>query len=457
MDLLPVAGGPLAGWLDCGLVSLDAESAILAINAPLAAWLEHSCDLLSSRPFWPLLLKQCPAWGAALAQLKTAEEAFSTITLHRPASAQSPVQWLRLDLVRHASGATVRIQSVLPPRDSLEASTWDAQLGNETARREVLVRLARAESQLKSLTDHWPGVIFSQRADFSFRFASAGLTALTGVGPGNGAGQPPSFWDFVHEDDLEELRQQIQRARQLRQPVTTTYRVRHLQTGRVSYVLEHRHLLISPGGLPLGYEGVWLDVTRQTLAEKRLAGAAWKEALSQLTTTLAHDFSNVMAGIHALSESFLDQVGTDHDFVAGILDGKAQARRARRRATAVRHGGQLSVDRGSNRQVAVRRHRIHGVEDEAEDNLPKLDGVEEDREGFLRQLDGAAHAPGKDLAREIGDIGGQLVQVVEVDGAGLALMEGDNSMHQLARLLRAITNLLETLHELMIRSDLIEE
>ena len=46
MDLLPVAGGPLAGWLDAGVASLDGDGGILAINAPLAGWLEHSAELL---------------------------------------------------------------------------------------------------------------------------------------------------------------------------------------------------------------------------------------------------------------------------------------------------------------------------------------------------------------------------------------------------------------------------
>ena len=318
MDLLPVAGGPLAGWLEAGVASLDGDGGILAINAPLAGWLEHSAELLQGRAFWPLLLEQCPAWSAVLARFQAAEETFSTITLHRPASANMPAQWLRVDVVRHPSGATVRIQSLLPPSEALEAAEWDRQLRNQSARRELFMRLARAEAQLQSLTDHWPGVIFSQRADFSFRFASVRLTELTGLGAGEGSAHPSSFWDFVHPDDAAQVREQIQRARQTRQPVTSTYRIRHAQTGRVSYVLEHRDALVSPGGLVLGYEGVWLDVTRQTLGEKRLSGAAWKEALSQITTVLAHDFSNVMAGIHALSESFLDQVGTKHEFTEGL-------------------------------------------------------------------------------------------------------------------------------------------
>jgi PAS domain S-box-containing protein len=316
MDLLPVAGGPLAGWLDAGVASLDLDGGILAINTPLAGWLEHSAELLHGRAFWPLLLEQCPEWSNVLSGFQATEQTFSTITLHRPASASTPGQWLRLEAVRHPSGATVRIQSLLPPREALEAADWEKQLGNESARRELFIRLARAEAQLESLSNHWPGVIFSQRADFSFRFASPRLAELAGAG--EAAGHSPGFWDFVHPDDAAEVREQIQRARQTRQPVTSTYRIRHAQTGRVSYVLEHRDALLSPGGLILGYEGVWLDVTRQTLGEKRLSGAAWKEALSQITTVLAHDFSNVMAGIHALSESFLDQVGTKHEFTEGL-------------------------------------------------------------------------------------------------------------------------------------------
>jgi two-component system, cell cycle sensor histidine kinase and response regulator CckA len=94
--------------------------------------------------------------------------------------------------------------------------------------------------------------------------------------------------------------------------------VRNVQTGHVAYVMEHRQPNVSRSGLILGYEGVWLDVTRQTIAEKRLSSAAWKETLSVLTMGLAHDFGNVMAGIHALSESFLDQVGSSHEFTEGL-------------------------------------------------------------------------------------------------------------------------------------------
>jgi signal transduction histidine kinase len=129
---------------------------------------------------------------------------------------------------------------------------------------------------------------------------------------------PQRFWEVVHEGDADDLQQQLRLAAQSTQAITSIYRIRHRKTGRVSYVLEHRETVRTKGGFLLGYEGVWLDVTRQTIAEKRLSTAAWKETLSVLTMGLAHDFSNIMAGIHSLSETFQTQVRPDHPFQEGL-------------------------------------------------------------------------------------------------------------------------------------------
>src|SRR4029079_17906477 len=80
--------------------------------------------------------------------------------------------WFSIDCVRHPAGTVVRLYSVLPPLETLEEATWDEYLRSDSAQREMFVRLLRAESQLKNLTERWPGVIFSQRADFTFRFVS---------------------------------------------------------------------------------------------------------------------------------------------------------------------------------------------------------------------------------------------------------------------------------------------
>jgi signal transduction histidine kinase len=182
----------------------------------------------------------------------------------------------------------------------------------------MFVRLMQAEAKLDNLVRRWPGVIFSQRPDYTFQFVSPKIENFTGVPVGYWERPPQRFWEVVHEADVEEVKLQIKRAMQAPQGVTSTYRIRHVQTGQVAYVLEHRQAVVSPNGLLLGYEGVWLDVTRQTIAERRLSTAAWKETLGLVTMGLAHDFSNIMAGIHALSESFLTQIDAKHPFQEGL-------------------------------------------------------------------------------------------------------------------------------------------
>ncbi|MCF7668323.1 MAG: hypothetical protein K9N48_00930, partial [Verrucomicrobia bacterium] len=116
----------------------------------------------------------------------------------------------------------------------------------------------------------------------------------------------------------EHVRLHIKRCINSRDGLTANYRVRNRRTGRVAYLMEHRQAIKSETGLVLGYECVWLNITRQTIAEKRLTSAAWKETLAVITMGLAHDFSNIMAGIHALSESFLSQVKENDPFYEGL-------------------------------------------------------------------------------------------------------------------------------------------
>jgi PAS domain S-box-containing protein len=358
--------GEGAGWLDGGLAILDANGRITDINETFSHWLEQPVSDVMGQVLWELLEARCPAWRESLGALRSRDGTFAEVKLRLasgdfpaalengadvtpapnnagprttsgpaasdttslPPPGPSGIQWFSLELARQVTASFVRLHSILPPLADLAEATWDEHLRNESARREMFVRLLRAEAQLKTLSDRWPGVIFSQRADFTFRFVSPKIEELTGVSVAEWQAKPHLFWHVVHESDAEELRQQLKHARQTGQAVTCTYRVRHAQTGRVAYVLEHRQPGVSRGGLLLGYEGVWLDVTRQTIAEKRLSSAAWKETLSVLTMGLAHDFSNVMAGIHALSESFLDQVGAGHEFTEGLTLIKTNTRQA---------------------------------------------------------------------------------------------------------------------------------
>src|SRR5437762_2478174 len=148
------------------------------------------------------------------------------------------------------------------------------------ARHDSLMRAT--ETQSNHLTRRWPGIVFSQRPDFTIDCANPKMEELTGVSLEEWQREPARFWQVVHEADAAELQQQLKGVAGPEPVVAVSYRIRHYQTGQVAYLLEQREAVRSGSGCLLGYEVAWLDVTRQTIAEARLAGAAWKETLAVL-------------------------------------------------------------------------------------------------------------------------------------------------------------------------------
>jgi signal transduction histidine kinase len=166
----------------------------------------------------------------------------------------------------------------------------------------VSERLTRLEAQLGRVTRLWPGMLFTQHPDFSMHDVHGRHEELTGAALGALSANPRQFWEILHEAEHEEFKRHCRQSAKAAEALTATWRIRHTVTGRVSYVLEHRQARLGPAGELLGYEVAWQDVTRQTIAEKRLANAAWKETLALLTMGLAHDFNNIMAGILSFAE-----------------------------------------------------------------------------------------------------------------------------------------------------------
>lgn len=305
---------------------LDAGGCVLSLNTPLAAWLGRSREDVLGQPFRELLAGCYPEWEQPLRALEDSAEPFDQFLL--AAGREGARQWFNCEVTRALDTVQVRLSSTLPPVTELAEGPWDEHLTSEGARREVFVRMLRAEARLHNLITYWPGVVFSQRADFSFSFVSPKIEELTGVSAEEWQRSPTRFWDVVHEGDTEELRQRARQTARTLRGAAGTYRVRNLATRQIHYILEHRQAVVTDSGMLLGYEGVWLDVTRQTLAEKRLSGAAWKETLSTITMGMAHDFSNVMAGIHSLSESFSAELDAAHPFRDGLLLIQKNARQA---------------------------------------------------------------------------------------------------------------------------------
>ncbi|MEW6304175.1 MAG: ATP-binding protein [Verrucomicrobiota bacterium] len=303
-------------WLEAGIAVVDEQNRVLRLDHSLAEWFGIAIEEAVGRELAPLLAERCPDWPGQFAAALRERTGFSTFEVVDAGS--KPSLWLRCEVTVGPGCRFVRLASVLPPLQELSESGWEWRLRSDAARQQLFVRMMRAEAQLQSITQRWPGVIFSQRADFSFSFASSRIEELTGFSVEQLRHQPGLFWRLVHEADVGELQSTWRRLDRLNPTASMTYRIRHATTGRVAYLMESREAIFSESGLLLGYEGVWLDVTRQTIAERRLSSAAWKETIAVLTMGLAHDFSNIMSGIHALSESFGAEVSPGHPLHDGL-------------------------------------------------------------------------------------------------------------------------------------------
>lgn len=182
---------------------------------------------------------------------------------------------------------------------------------------QLAFKLKIAENRLESYTHHFPGVFFSQRIDGSFstigpafqEWIDAPLHALHK--------SPTAFLQLIALEDRGYFLAELKRYTIKQETFSFSYRLK-LKSGKILHLLDVRTPQFAPNGLLLGYEGVWLDCTRQVIAEEHLRKSAWKESLGILTGGLLHDFSNLMFGIYSMSELYGSQLEMEHPWKTGM-------------------------------------------------------------------------------------------------------------------------------------------
>lgn len=306
---------PGAQWLNAGSSILDSNSKIVAVNDSLALWLGATAGELKGQFLPALIGRRFAQWEKPLEKFLECTVVFDRLEL--AARTEEGSQKMSLELSCHDGTKFLRMESVLPPVRDLEEA-FPEELWGRAASHAIFHRLIRAEAQLDNLMHRWPGIIFSQRPDFSFAFVSPKIEELTGIPTSEWRRSTKYFWQIVHEADADALMDRLKQSNPPTEGITSTFRIRHIKTGRVTYLWEHRQPVRSQNGLLLGFEGIWLDITRQTIAERRLLNMSWKENLGTLTMGLAHDFCNIMAGIVALSETFENEFGANESLRSGL-------------------------------------------------------------------------------------------------------------------------------------------
>lgn len=295
-------------WLTSAMVVIDADERVVDADANFADFAGHSTESITGQPVVDLLAPffvDDPTIGRFIEFLRE-KRTFSRWKgrIHTTWSEPESEVWLEVSRSRVYPNNVLHFRQVLPPLEELKQKSMVDQDLTEPFQYHVLTRAMEMEATLQNIHQRWPGIIFTQRPTMTFRSISPKVQQLTGLSPQELDRKPGAFWQIVHESDHAELKNNLAQARANPHGVNSTFRVRNIKTGKISYVMEHR-VAVNRGGLLTSFHGVWIDVTRQIIAEKRLMGSAWKETLAVITMGLAHDFRNTMAGIASLSDTLI--------------------------------------------------------------------------------------------------------------------------------------------------------
>ena len=162
-------------------------------------------------------------------------------------------------------------------------------------------RVQQSDARFHAFMRLLPGVAFLQNADLAFSYKGSELQSLLG-GEDFHSLDRVSWCDWLHPDDELAFKGFIQRFEQARKPMSIRFRLLLPLANKTLHLMEIRYPVRSVDGLISGYEGLWLDLTPQELAEKRMQEAAWKESLNEVSSSLTHDFNNILTGIINLAD-----------------------------------------------------------------------------------------------------------------------------------------------------------
>lgn len=205
---------------------------------------------------------------------------------------------------------------------SLEPSSLQKTL------RQLLLRTQQQEMRFRYFVRHLPGAHFTQERTLKFTIMNDALEKLLGGEVIDSLRSGAEWRDWVHPSDFDEMEKNLELCRNGCVPVATRFRLLMPNEDRILYLMELRVPVRGMDGKLWGYEGIWLDLTRESIAERRLQQASWKESLSEISGSLSHDFNNVLGGICGLSDLVYETLppeSEDYDSIKIIRDKSREA------------------------------------------------------------------------------------------------------------------------------------
>jgi PAS domain S-box-containing protein len=238
--------------------------------------------------------------------LKASDEArgIPLIFISASTEVEERVDGLRLGAVDYITKPFHREELLARVRTHFELGRLRCRLEQEVAERTRELRatiesLRESEERFRNMADTAPVMIWVSGKDELRTFFNQAWLDFTGRSFQQERGK--GWAEGVHCDDLERCFYTHRSSIETRSRFEMKYRLRRAD-GEYRSVLEKGVPRFAPHGDFAGYIGSAIDITDQDrILEAALAGQKL-EALAVLTRGIAHDFSNLIAGILAQSE-----------------------------------------------------------------------------------------------------------------------------------------------------------
>lgn len=320
---IPDEHGPVSGLADFFRYStqvlqftLKSDWTILGHNREAGEQFSFCAAKLGGSSLRRLLTDLNPPWSALIP--KSLEDISNSDKIFLPwDSVENQGLGWDLQFLTHEATSFLSLVPMLAPEVSPPLAEEQLSLDPGSLQktlRHLLLRTQQQEMRFRYFVRHLPGAHFTQDKDLEFTLLNDALEMLLGGEVAAGLRAGKHWRDWIHPSDAEEMNKNLELCRKGCVPVASRFRLLIPDDDRILYLMELRMPVRGLDGKLAGYEGLWLDLTRETIAERRLQQASWKESLAEISGSLSHDFNNVLGGICGLSDLVYESASPDSDY-----------------------------------------------------------------------------------------------------------------------------------------------
>ena len=230
-----------------------------------------------------------------------------------------------LEAVVRIGGEFVGVVSIEQIQTELYPGTreWSIDEQNFAAALADIIAISLSSSRQRALMqrnqdimNNLPGMAYqciNNFPDFSFTFVSKGGEELTGYTADELLSNKISFFDMIHPDDVETLKQLTENSLAIGLPLETTFRI-ITKDGAVKWVLERSNAVqrgSEDDGKPTLIEGLYFDITNQRRAEKAEYA---NQAKSDFLAKMSHEIRTPMNAIMGMTEIIMRETLPPHTY-----------------------------------------------------------------------------------------------------------------------------------------------